>query len=75
MKKEEARRESSCTSRGADFYRNSEIAFKAIQPLLIKTGFTIQEEIDHFYEQMLFEMRTANFYGFWFFLTSWGTKP
>ncbi len=56
-------------------YRNCEIAFLQVQPLLIKMGVATQEEIDQSYQQMLLEMRSDDFCGLWYYLTAWGEKP
>ena len=55
-------------------YQNNLVAFKLIQPFLLQAGETTQEELDQLYEQMLVEMRSADFCGLAYFLTAWGKK-
>lgn len=57
-----------------DFYRNAEVGFKLLAPLLVKMGVAAQEEIDQTYQQMLIEMLSSDFCGVWNFLTVWGKK-
>lgn len=58
-----------------DFYQNFMTAFKLMQPFLIKTGVTTQEEVDALYYRALEEMQADDFCGLWYFLTVWGNKP
>src|SRR5262249_48084099 len=44
-------------------YQNNMVAFKLIQPFLVQTGVTTQEQVDQIYEQMLLEMRSPDFCG------------
>lgn len=59
----------------ADVFHNYEIAFKAIQPLLIKQNIATQEELDQLYEQFLVELHLDEFRGVWPYMSVWGTKP
>jgi ubiquinone/menaquinone biosynthesis C-methylase UbiE len=63
------------TKTWADFYRNTQIGFQAIQPLLLKAGLATQKDVDQMYEQTLIEMQQPDFCGVWPFMTSWGTRP
>ena len=56
-------------------YQNCMIAFKLVQPFMIKMGIATQEEADQRYQQMLVEMMSDNFCGLWYYLTTWGQKP
>ncbi|MDQ2904449.1 MAG: class I SAM-dependent methyltransferase [Chloroflexota bacterium] len=57
-----------------DCYQNSMVAFKLLQPFLIKCGVTTQEEIDALYQQAMTEMLLDSFCGVCFYLTMWGVK-
>ena len=56
-------------------YQNCVIAFKLVQPFLVKMGVVSQEEADQKYQQMLIEMMMKDFYALWYYLTVWGRKP
>ncbi len=56
-------------------YQNCVIAFKLVQPFLMKMGVTTQEEADQKYQQMLIEMMMKDFCALWYYLTVWGRKP
>jgi ubiquinone/menaquinone biosynthesis C-methylase UbiE len=58
-----------------DMYENCVIAFKLVQPFLVKVGVTSAEEAEQKYQQMLLEMMEQDFCGLWYFLTVWGEKP
>lgn len=60
----------------ADFYANSNVLFKVIPPLLIKTGAaTSREEVERLDKQRQIEMLASNFSGIWDYMSAWGTKP
>ncbi len=59
----------------ASMYENCRIAFKGVQPFLIKMGIVTEEEAEQKYQQMLLEMLSNDFCGLWSYLTAWGTKP
>jgi ubiquinone/menaquinone biosynthesis C-methylase UbiE len=46
-----------------------------VQPFLINSGVTTQQEIEQVYQQMLSEMQSDDFCAGAFSLTVWGTKP
>jgi ubiquinone/menaquinone biosynthesis C-methylase UbiE len=48
--------------------------YHLVQPLLINTGVTTQEEVEHLYQQMQVEMQ-SDFRAVGFYLTVWGKKP
>lgn len=50
-------------------------AFKLLEPFLIGTGVTTQEEFDQVYNQLLIEMLQDDFCAIMFLLTVWGEKP
>jgi ubiquinone/menaquinone biosynthesis C-methylase UbiE len=58
-----------------EVFRDAQIVGLLLQPLLVNSGVTTQEEADHFYQQMLIEMQAADFCGMWHYMTIWGTKP
>lgn len=66
---------SSYSDAWADIFHNYEIAFKALQPLIIKGGAGDQEELDHLYQQFLMETHREDFRGVWPYMSVWGTKP
>jgi ubiquinone/menaquinone biosynthesis C-methylase UbiE len=66
---------SAWTEEHETMYQNCVIAFKLVQPFLIKMGVTTQEEADQKYQQMLIEMMLKDFYALWYYLTVWGRKP
>lgn len=51
------------------------VLIKLLQPFLIKTGMTTQEEFDQLYREAELEMLSDDFCGLWNFLTVWGEKP
>jgi ubiquinone/menaquinone biosynthesis C-methylase UbiE len=56
-------------------YRNYEIFFKLIQPLIVAVGVATQEELDRAYSLVLIEMQQDDFKAMWYMLTAWGEKP
>lgn len=58
-----------------NMYRNCEIAFRQVQPFMVKMKVATPEEIEQSYQHMLLEMRTDNFCALWYYLTTWGQKP
>ena len=63
------------TDTWADSYRNYQVAYYLLQPFLVKTGVTSQQEVERLYQQMLVEMQHPDFSGIWHFMTARGTKP
>ncbi|HLI87620.1 MAG TPA: methyltransferase domain-containing protein [Ktedonobacteraceae bacterium] len=57
------------------FTENHKVAYKLLQPFMIKAGVATQEELDTLYEQMLAEMLADNFRGLGYGLSVWGKKP
>jgi len=51
------------------------VLIKLLQPFLIKTGMTTQEEFDQLYQEAELEMLSDDFCALWNFLTVWGEKP
>lgn len=51
------------------------VLIKLLQPFLIKTGMTTQEEFDQLYREAELEMLSEDFCALWNFLTVWGEKP
>ena len=51
------------------------VAFKLVQPFLVKMKVMTQEEADQKYQQMLIEMMQKDFSAVWYYLTAWGQKP
>jgi len=56
-------------------YQNCMVAFKLVQPFLVKMKVMTQEETDQKYQQMLIEMMQKDFSAMWYYLTAWGQKP
>jgi ubiquinone/menaquinone biosynthesis C-methylase UbiE len=56
-------------------YQNCVVAFKLVQPFIVKMGVMTQEEADQKYQQMLVEMMQDDFNALWYYLTAWGRKP
>lgn len=57
------------------FYHDLKIAFKLLQPFMLKWEVVkTQAEIDALYEQAMEEMQSEEFCGYWSLLTIWGTK-
>jgi SAM-dependent methyltransferase len=56
-------------------YRNCEIAFRQVQPFMVKMKVATPEEIEQSYKDMLTEMRSGDFCALWYYLTAWGQKP
>jgi ubiquinone/menaquinone biosynthesis C-methylase UbiE len=57
------------------FYQDTKVIYKLLQPFLIQTKVTTQEEVDRVYEQMLVEMMLDTFCGVFTLFTVWGEKP
>ena len=49
--------------------------YRLVQPFLVTTGVTTQEEVSQAYQQMLAEMRAEDFSAVGFYLVVWGKKP
>ena len=58
-----------------DIFHNYEIAFKTLQPFILKANVATQEELDRLYQQFLIEIYSSNFRGVWPYMSVWGTKP
>ena len=58
-----------------EFCQGNMVGFKLIQPFLLQTKVTTQEELDQLYEQALVEMRSSDFCGLVYYLIVWGKKP
>lgn len=56
-------------------YQNYQVAFKLVEPFMIKLGLTSAEEFDVLYQQMLNEMSSEGFCAAWYYLTVAGAKP
>lgn len=59
----------------SSMYSNCEVAFRQVQPFMVKMKVATPEEIEQSYQQMLLEMRSDNFCALWYYLTAWGQKP
>jgi ubiquinone/menaquinone biosynthesis C-methylase UbiE len=59
----------------ADIFHNYDIAFRAIQPAIIKMGMGTQEELDQLHQQYLIDMHLNTFRGIMPYMSVWGTKP
>ena len=58
-----------------DMYHNLVTGYKLMQPFLIKTGVTTQEEVEGVYERMLEEWQLPDFCALLTYLTVSGEKP
>jgi ubiquinone/menaquinone biosynthesis C-methylase UbiE len=58
-----------------NIFHNYDIAFQAIQPVLVKRGIATQEELDALYQQFYIEMHLDTFRGIWPYMSVWGRKP
>lgn len=63
------------TDAWANVYRDAEVVGRLLQPLLINSGVTTEEEAEQLYQQMLIEMHADDFCGMWHYMTIWGVKP
>jgi hypothetical protein len=54
---------------------NFQSFLKLLQPLLVHSGLTTEEEIEVLYSRMLAEMLADSFYAAAFFQRTWGIKP
>lgn len=59
----------------ADFFHNNDIAFRAMQPKLVKAGLITQEEFDQLHKQFLIDIHQDTFRGNMPYISVWGTKP
>ncbi len=58
-----------------DIYHDLLTAYKLVQPYLIKTGVTTQEEVEGLYQRMLEEWQLPDFCALWTYLTVSGERP
>ncbi len=56
-------------------YENIMVLFKLIQPLLVRTGVTTQQEVNILYQQVMEEMQGDDFCAVIFYITTWGEIP
>jgi len=56
-------------------YQNAMVFFKLIQPFLVKSGETTEEEAESLYVRALEEMMSPNYCALYYFLSAWGEKP
>ncbi len=63
------------TEANKEFCQDYMVAFKLVQPFLIKMGVMTQGEIDRLYQQIMTEMQLHDFCSILFLLTVWGEKP
>lgn len=56
------------------FYENVKIAFKLVQPFVIKQNLATQKELDLLYDQVLAEMLSDDFRALMYWLTTWGIR-
>jgi ubiquinone/menaquinone biosynthesis C-methylase UbiE len=59
----------------ADVFHNYDIAFKAIQPVMVKASIATQEDLDQLYQQFLIDMHLNTFRGIIPYMSVCGTKP
>ncbi len=63
------------TEHHQEIYHDLLTAYKLMQPFLIKTGVTTQEEVEGVYQRMLEEWQLPDFCALWTYLTVSGKKP
>lgn len=56
-------------------YQNTMVFLKLLQPFVVKTGVSTQQEIEGLYQQALAEMMSDTYCVVWFYLTVSGEKP
>ena len=56
-------------------YQNAMVFLKLLQPFVVKTGVSTQQEVETLYQQALSEMMSDTYCGIWFYLTVAGEKP
>jgi ubiquinone/menaquinone biosynthesis C-methylase UbiE len=56
-------------------YDNFNTFLKLLQPFLVRSGFTNQQELDRLYEQAIQEMQSDTFCAVAYFQRVWGEKP
>jgi SAM-dependent methyltransferase len=56
-------------------YENLKVAFKLLQPFMIRASVASQEELDVLYDQFLAQMLSDDFRAQWYLLSVWGRKP
>ncbi|GHP00377.1 hypothetical protein KSF_104240 [Reticulibacter mediterranei] len=56
-------------------YENFKVAYKLVQPFLVKMQVVTQQELDTLYDQMLAQMMLPTFRALWYYLGAWGRKP
>jgi ubiquinone/menaquinone biosynthesis C-methylase UbiE len=59
----------------ADIFHNYDIAFRAIQPAIVKAAMATQEELDQLHQQYIIEMHLSTFRGVMPYMSAWGRKP
>lgn len=57
------------------FYQMADVTCQMIQPFLVKTGVTTDEEMRDIHQQLLLEIKQKDFCGMWNYITTWGYKP
>jgi SAM-dependent methyltransferase len=56
-------------------YQNTMVFLKLLQPFVVKTGISIQQEVEGLYQQALAEMMSDSYCVVWYYLTVSGEKP
>jgi ubiquinone/menaquinone biosynthesis C-methylase UbiE len=59
----------------ASQYQNAMVFFKLLQPFLIKSGITTQEEVEMWYQRAMAEMASEDYCAVFFLMSAWGAKP
>jgi ubiquinone/menaquinone biosynthesis C-methylase UbiE len=57
----------------ADIYQDVATTYRLVQPFLVSTKVTTQQDVERLYQQMLTEMQSPDFLAVAFYLTVWGT--
>jgi ubiquinone/menaquinone biosynthesis C-methylase UbiE len=56
-------------------YENVKVALLLVQPFLVKTGVTTDQEWEELCNRVMMEMLEEDFCALWYFLSVWGEKP
>jgi hypothetical protein len=54
--------------------KNLQVGFKLVQPFLLKTGVTTEEEVERYYQQVITDFQSEDFRAAWYFTSVYGVK-
>jgi ubiquinone/menaquinone biosynthesis C-methylase UbiE len=58
-----------------DITHDLKVAYKQLQPFILKWQEVQPEEVGRLYQQMIDDMSSEGFLGLWWYLAAWGQKP